>query len=202
MARAADDVTFNSGGTQPACEPVVGILARTDHDVVDLEYPRDPIDTDVQPMLIDLFVAHAVDELHLVPLQPAAQNPSRRLTEPFANAGAAALEYVNLLQGRRLGHRKAPPVGYRRIDSPLTVEVIRRLDGRYPGTVRVPAQELCHIVRNAPRSHNRDVIAYTCAPLNHIDIAEHLGMIDTGNRRCARQDACRNDHFIEPFSLQ
>src|SRR5438876_8454904 len=95
----------------------------------------------MQSTVINLLVRDAIDELHLVSLELAPKDPSRRLAEPLTNPGVAALEYVYLPSRPGICRRQAPSVCHRGIYSPLPVELCRSLH-------RAPtcAQELRHIV--------------------------------------------------------
>src|SRR4051812_35833521 len=100
----------------------------------------------MQSAVINLLVRHATYELHLVSLEPAAKDPSRRLAEPFTNSGVAALEQIDLSPRSGICRRQASSVCHRGIYSPFPVELFRTLD-----CAPRRAQKLRHVVCNPAR---------------------------------------------------
>src|SRR4051812_927706 len=97
----------------------------------------------MQSAVINLLVRHATDELHLVSLELAAKDPSRRLSEPFTDPGVTALDQVDLPPRSGICPRQASSVRHRGISSPLSIELFR---GLYRAPTR--AQKLRHVVCN------------------------------------------------------
>jgi hypothetical protein len=58
------------------------LLARADHDRVDVQYARLAVDTDVQPGVVDTLVGDAAQHAHAALAQQRAPDPSVVLARP------------------------------------------------------------------------------------------------------------------------
>jgi hypothetical protein len=58
-------------------------------------------------------------------------------------------------------------------------------------------EKLRHVKTNAARANQRHALAHGLAAQQHVDVAQHLGMVLPGDARVARRDAGGQQHFVK-----
>ena len=140
----------------------------------------------MQARVVDALVLHAGRHGHAARLQAGAVDPARGLAQAVAHLAGLALQQVHAARGR-LHHRRGQAAGLRvtGVDAPFGVE---------PGWVDAGAgavvhQVLAHVEADATRTHHGHVLAHRLLGLQHVQVAQHLGVVDAVDGRLARRDA-------------
>ncbi|MNM52371.1 hypothetical protein D3C81_634490 [compost metagenome] len=122
-------------------------------------------------------------------------NPAGGLAQAVTHLGFLALQQVHLpRRGMRLGldpghATTCLQVG---VDAPLPPERLTVLAGSHA----LMHQVLGNVETDATRTNHRDSLAHRLALKQHVQVAEHLGMLDTGDGRRARGDAGGQDDLV------
>src|SRR5450830_1307568 len=200
---ATDQVDVLARRDQAVLQFAQRVLAGTDHNVVHRQQLRLALCADayMQALVVDLQVLDAVEHLHLLVLQTGAVNPTGGLAQPIADLGGLALQQEHLAR-RRVGLRLDPgDTATRlqlRVDAPLFPERVAVQAGGHA----LMHEELRHVEADTTGTDHRDAFAHRFALEDHIEVAQHLGVVDARNRRRAWCDTGGQDDLVVPARRQ
>src|SRR5690606_12515915 len=192
-----DQVYALTGALQPLLQLTQRILAGAYDHGVDRQHLRLAIgNADMQAGIIDFEILHRVEHLYLLVLQAGAVNPAGGLAQAVANLALLALQQKHLARRRvrlRL-HTSHAATGFQRsVDAPLLPERITV----EAGSLALVSDVLGNVEADAPGADHRHLLTDRLALENGVQIADHLGMVDTRNLRRARHDTGGQDDLVE-----
>ena len=186
-----------AGSQQAILQFAQRVLPGAYHDVVDGQHLRLAFaNADVQAVVVDAQVLHAVEHLHVFVLQTGPVDPAGGFAQAVAHFAGFALQQKHL--ARRCMHLGLDP-GHAAaclktaINAPLAPKRFAVL----AGGLALLHQELGHVKANAARTDHRDAGTHRLALQNHVQVAEHFRVVDPGNRRGTRGNAGGQDDFIK-----
>jgi hypothetical protein len=147
------------------------------------------VERDVQAGVVDPSVLDAFQHLHARARELGAVHPAGRLAERVPEGRRRALEHRDAVGGHFLSCFDQRP-GAR--DPPMRQERLR-IERR---AARLPEQVERDVEADAAHADDRDVLADRGACGEHVGVADHLRMIESGDVGAARGDAGGDDYFV------
>ncbi len=172
------------------------LLPGTQNHMIHAQQLRLAADRDVQPVVVDLLVAHRRDHLHPAREQGGAVDPAGGFPQPFARFAGLTLQHHDLARAfwqlRPFG-AQAAGLAEAGINAPFDAKLSNVLAGRLARLAQIHRG----IKADPAAADNRHLLANRYFVTQHVEIAQHFWMIDTLDRRRARYDPARQDHLIE-----
>jgi hypothetical protein len=154
----------------------------------------------VKPGIVDTQVLDAGEHLHLAILEHGAMDPAGGLAKAVAHLALLALEQPDLALGASISGVVRPPRSQLLVDAPLLEPVIAMAFSIRRSSLL--HQEFGHVEADAAGADDRHLLAHRLVIPQHIQIAQHLGVLDARNVGGARADAGGEDHLVKTAAQQ
>ncbi len=172
------------------------LLTGTQNHMIDAQELRFIADQYVKSFVVDLLITDPRDHLHTAREQGGAMDPAGGFSQSFARFAGLTLEHHDLTRAFRLLRplrTQAAHLIQAGIDTPLLAEFRNIL----AGGLACLAQVHGGIKADPAAANNCHPIAHRFFIAQHVEIAQHLRMIDALDRGGARGDPAGEDRFVK-----